>query len=248
MAASVGKRYSRGRKNFQWGAVTVMNFSSILRRMSCHFKRGLGLSFGIGILSVGVLSSGCSSLAGATGSAPSAAAGAPRGELALDLFAARGFLGGSDYERYHISGDVLWRECGKVQPNKRAASQKSPTEGDSIFREDPQLEITQRRIEHLSAEQLGALKLKSQELLTSIAATSPATPPPGSVFSLAAPGLLELSVTLGKNKERVVTSVDAVSEQETESLSGVYRLFAALRGIGPEICSARTFFGIGKSE
>ena len=139
---------------------------------------------------------------------------------------------------------MLWRECGKVVANKRG--EKKPAEGDSVFREDPQLEIVQRRIEHLSAEQVGALKLKAQELLSSIASTSPNTPPPGSVFSLAAPGLLELSVGIGKTRERVVTSVDAVSEQESEALSGVHRLFATLRGIGPEICTARTFFGIGR--
>ena len=173
-------------------------------------------------------------------------AGVPKGELALDLFAARGFLGGSDYERYHITGDVLWRECGKVLANKQPAGEKKPAEGDTIFREDPQLEIVQRRIEHLSPEQLGTLKLKAQELLTSIAATSPQTPPPESVFSLAASGLLELNVGLGTSRGRVVTSVDAVSEQESESLSGVHRLFATLRGIGPEICTARTFFGIGR--
>lgn len=187
------------------------------------------------------LSTGCANLQPSTPQA-----GVPRGELSLDLFAARGFLGGSDYERYHVTGDVLWRECGKVLSNKRDTSEKKPVEGDTIFREDPQLEIVQRRIEHLSPEQLGTLKLKAQELLSSISATSPQTPPPGSVFSLAAPGLLELTVGLGKSRERVVTSVDAVSEQESESLSGVHRLFATLRGIGPEICTARTFFGIGK--
>lgn len=208
---------------------------------SSILRRPLSLAFGALLVA---LCSGCSNLGSLQHSSPPP--GTPKGELSLDLFAARGFLGGSDYERYHITGDVLWRECGKVMPNKRPAGEKKPTEGDTIFREDPQLEIVQRRIEHLTPEQLGTLKLKAQELLSSIAATTPSTPPPGSVFSLSAPGLLELSVGLGKSRERIVTSVDAVSDQENEALSGAYRLFSTLRGIGPEICTARTFFGIGR--
>src|SRR5690348_3195856 len=70
------------------------------------------------------------------------AAAQTSGELKVDLFSARGFLGGSEYERYYLSGKVLWRECGSISPSAKAARAKSggeKIEGDEVLSKDPQL-------------------------------------------------------------------------------------------------------------
>jgi hypothetical protein len=73
-------------------------------------------------------------------------------------------------------------------------------------------------------------------------------PPPGSFFSLGDPGLFEVRITLGAQQRSIVTSVDAVSDQNNPTLGKTHQLFAALRGVGPLICDAQTFFGIARAE
>ena len=67
---------------------------------------------------------------------------------------------------------------------------------------------------------------------------------PGSVFSLGSPGLFEMLVAIGEKKERVISSVDAVADKKSKTLEKAHELFAMLRGVGPEMCGARTFYGI----
>ena len=58
-------------------------------------------------LTVAVVLSSCTIIA------PTTTPGTPsQTGVELDLFTAKAFLGGSDYERYHLKDDVLWRECG----------------------------------------------------------------------------------------------------------------------------------------
>ncbi len=178
--------------------------------------------------------------------------------LVLDVFSARGFLGGSDYERYALNDDVLWRECGSVgNPNKRR--QAKAIEGDDVLLNDPNLIVRERRVELLDTQSLLALKKSAQELLENSQKQPESDndkywkekstiPRPGSVFSLRGPGLFEISVQFGEKKNHIVTSIDAVAEAQESTLGRTNELFAAIRGVGPLLCNSRTFFGVHRKS
>ena len=198
-------------------------------------------------VAVAVTAAGCAEL-GMRGSF-----GGPASKsLTIDLCAARGFLGGSDYERYVLTEDVLWRECGQIQSSKQAAAKRAKDQpaldGDTILKKDPNLQIQERRVEVLSSTQRGKVDMLSAELLQILSESKGKQPPPGSVFSLSEPGLFELSVRRDEKKERLVTSVDAVSEGAGKSLAEAKSLYEAVRGIGPEICGSKSFFGVYRKE
>lgn len=164
--------------------------------------------------------------------------------LKLDIFAARGFLGGSEYERYHLEDKVLWKECGSVSPAGKAPKEQKNLEGDEVLSKDPQLSIQERRVEKLDSDQLASIREKAWELLTEREKSATHNePPPGSVFSLSAPGVFEMFVNFASKKERIISSVDAVADM-APSLDKAHELFSLLRGVGPEICGVRTFYGI----
>ena len=172
----------------------------------------------------------------------SAASSAP---LKIDVFSARGFLGGSEYERYYLTEKLLWRECGSVLSAARDTSERQPLEGDEVLSKDPQLKIQQRRVEKLTASQIGSLKEKALRLLESIDPNKKRLePPPGSVFSLSSPGVFEMFVEIGGRRQRIISSVDAVADKQSDTLEKAHELFSLLRGVGPEICGAQTFYGI----
>lgn len=172
--------------------------------------------------------------------------------LSIDVFSARGFLGGSEYERYFLSDGLLWRECGSVKlPGNRAGERKRGVErsieGDEVFPRDTSLEISQRRVEKISADEEASLKMLASALGDVLAKGAAKRPPlPGSYFSLAEPGILELQVLLGEDKLRLVTSVDAIADGDSSVEKSSRALLERLRGIGPVICGAETFFGIGR--
>lgn len=168
------------------------------------------------------------------------------GSLQIDVFSARGFLGGSDYERYFLTDDLLWRECGHVTSSKPKTRPSKPLEGDQVFASDPSLEIQQRRLESVESKLRKELKTKASQLINALEASDTRAPLPGSFFSLSDPGLIEMHVVLGEKEQRLITSVDAVAERESYALERAHDLFACLRGIGPVICDAQTFFGIGR--
>ncbi len=173
--------------------------------------------------------------------------------IEIDLFSARGFLGGSDYERYHLKDDVVWRECGQVAKVRRERKSRERIEGDEVFSEDQSLVLEQRRAELLSAPEQVEIRRATRGLLNLTSSDKPSLPQPGSVTSLAGPGLLELNVSLEespsvpgetKPKRMFVTSVDAVADHESEVLQSMHALVAAIRGVGPVICESPTFFSI----
>ena len=192
-----------------------------------------------------VLTLGCSVHETAPPSSSSSSLPAASGPLQIDVFSARGFLGGSEYERYYLTGSLLWRECGSVSPAPTTASKKAPLEGDQVLSSDPQLHIQERRVEKLTRAQAQSLRNQALSVLSSVDPnTKHSEPPPGSVFSLADPGLFEMLVAVGDKKERIISSVDAVADKKSATLKQAHELFAKLRGIGPEICGASTFYGI----
>ncbi len=193
-----------------------------------------------------VSGAGCS----ASGSRGGPTVVSPRGEpVTLDIFSARGFLGGSEYERYYLSDGLLWRECGSIAKGKKDPSahpRPAKLAGDSVLKVDPQLSLQERRVERLTSQQVATLSRQVADLLDKSPETS-AFPAPGSVFSLSDPGVFELLVHLGSSQQRVITSVDAVADRSNAALDAAHDLFATIRGVGPEICNARTFYGIERA-
>ncbi|MCB0323058.1 MAG: hypothetical protein KDD69_05770 [Bdellovibrionales bacterium] len=169
--------------------------------------------------------------------------------LEVDVFSARGFLGGSEYERYVLNDDVMWRECGSIAKRSPdgsggAADIPEDLEGNDVLPADPNLAIEQRRVEPVNEAQQSLLKELALAVLETAEHTDRREPPPGSFFSLSDPGLFELNIRLGERSSRILTSVDAVADRQSPSLAKAHDLFATLRGIGPTICDAPTFFGI----
>jgi hypothetical protein len=163
--------------------------------------------------------------------------------IEVDIFSVRGFLGGSDYERYHLKDHVLWRECGQLLPGRSVTRSRSSIAGDDVFLKDPNLSIEQRRIEEVNYSESLALRELATRLYKSLENQSH-IPRPGSVISISGPGLFELSIKLGDDTRKVITSVDAVAEEETKLLEATHQLFATFRSVGPVICNSSTFFGI----
>ncbi|MBP9837889.1 MAG: hypothetical protein KBC84_04175 [Proteobacteria bacterium] len=166
------------------------------------------------------------------------------GPLQIDVFAARGFLGGSNFERYHLVENVVWRECGDI--NSKSKKKEITLKGDSLFKNDPQLETQERIVDNLNKEKLVTIQNSVLKLMETLKADPSTLPPPGSVFSLSDPGIIEVEITVGKNVKHLITSVDAVSDSETSKLKAMNNLITNLRSIGKEICHQDTFFGIGK--
>lgn len=185
-------------------------------------------------------SSGCASSMIESGTPVVTSTGEP---VTLDIFSARGFLGGSDYERYYLEDGVLWRECGNITRGEPKGDKRPALDGDSVFKSKPNLNLLERRVERLSKSQAAKLNIIAEQLLADEEGKIPA---PGSAFSLSEPGIFELSISAGSKKKRIVTSVDAVADKSSSYLSAANSLFANLRSAGPVMCSAKTFFGIGR--
>lgn len=172
-----------------------------------------------------------------------------RGPLRIDVFSARGFLGGSEYERYYLTDALLWRECGSVVSSAREVHDRDHIEGDEVLSKDPQLKIQQRRVEKLTSSQIESLRNAAASVLGSVnKGDKSVESAPGSVFSLSSPGVFELLVEMGGRRERIISSVDAVADKRSATLEKAHELFATLRGVGPEICGASTFYGIERRK
>lgn len=166
--------------------------------------------------------------------------------LEVDVFLARGFLGGSEYERYYAKDGFLWRECGQLDEAPSPRSRRVSLEGDEVFPPDPGLIVKERRVERLSNKQASFVASYAFDFVEAEQSSQKQLPLPGSVYSLSQPGLLEIAVGLDGQEHRVVTSVDAVVEGETNALKGSLKLAEAMRGIGPVMCDAKTFYGIAR--
>ena len=108
----------------------------------------------------------------------------------VDVFSARGFLGGSEYERYRLLDQALWRECGYIL-RRRAPFTAPSFEGDEIFAVDPNLSVRERRVDEPDQAKRQSLERLASSILH-FGSTADSTPPPGSVFSLSDVGVVEI--------------------------------------------------------
>jgi hypothetical protein len=169
-------------------------------------------------------------------------------DLSIDVFSARGFLGGSEYERYYLGDSILWRECGNIESERKAKKSKENLEGDQFLEGDQNLKIRERRVEQMPETAEQNLKLMALRLIDRIERDDNPTPPPGPFYSLADPGMIEIKIGLGSKRRILITSVDAVADKETAPLADMHSLFSVIRGVGPTICDSKTFFGISRSK
>lgn len=155
-------------------------------------------------------------------------------EVELDIFAARGFLGGSDYEHYTLKDGLLWRECGSI-PRKMIGSSNNLSEKT--------LEVRQKRLESLTAIEQAPIVRALNEVKEGISKVGiKSLPSPQSVKSMRDGGLFELK----SGRLELATTIDIVEDGKTREAKKLRTLFETLRGVGPLICESQTFFGIGR--
>lgn len=157
----------------------------------------------------------------------------------VDIFAVRGFLGGSQFERLVLSGDTLWRECGDVSPSLALPSTSGKAE--------PVLTAKNKRFEVISTNDSVVLRRLVERLLSRASNRKPSLPTPQSAFSIAESGVFEVKARLGDKEERLVTNVDSVADQKDALLKDIRELYSVLRGVGPIICETGIFFGIERT-
>jgi len=155
--------------------------------------------------------------------------------FSLDLFAARGFLGGSDYEHYTIKDGLMWRECGSVVGKKIVEAENRSSS----------LNIRQKRLESLTADEQAPIILALKSVVEEYQADNK-LPKPESVRSIRDGGLFELTASGAGGNLEMATSVDALSEPKKKVLDRTKELFKTIRSVGPLICDSQTFFGVGR--
>ena len=161
--------------------------------------------------------------------------------ISIDIFAGRGFLGGSSYERYYLEHKVLWRECGSVTREDNA---KSP---DLLpaFEYHPNLKLTNTGKEILTGAELQRIASTAIELFNSMSDKDKQDlPEPESLFSLANAGVFEVRISYDGREKSFTTSLDGINNGLLGNQKTARKLFTQIRGIGPVMCGSRTFFGI----
>lgn len=168
-------------------------------------------------------------------------------DLRIDIFLARGRMGGNDYERHVLVGSTLLQECGTLE---------RPTE-DEILNEDPLLGLhtkvkkKEMRAVDISSEERLALRksagmlLRARKQLTNL-------PPPGKILSLLTPGLVDVRLYSQGHNDRLITSVDKLTEDARRgsgpTLKATYKIVSQLRGLGKTLCGNEVFYGVGKEK
>ena len=162
-------------------------------------------------------------------------------QISIDIFAGRGFLGGSSYERYYLDGNTLWRECGNVTREDNVKS----SEILSAFTYHPNLKLVNTGQEILTDSEFKKIASVASELFSSISDKGKAgLPGPESLFSMANAGVFEIRISYNGEERSFVTSLDGINSGLFGTQVTARRLFTQIRGVGPVMCASRTFFGI----
>lgn len=166
--------------------------------------------------------------------------------LAIDIFVARNFLGGPDYERYQLRGNTLWSECGSIDVrSKKTGMTAKELPSRDVFPYDPNLVIKEKGQDDITNAKSIALKKEAAVLIQVLDEARERMPSPGTLASLSDSGIFQLSFEFAGEKKKLITSVDAVADGDSPVLKQVKKLFTALRPVGVKICGEKTFFGIG---
>jgi len=167
--------------------------------------------------------------------------------LAIDIFVARTFLGGPDFERYHLRGGTLWSECGSIDlRSKKTGMNAKELPSREVFPYDPNLVIKEKRQGDITQAESMTLKKEAEVLIQVLDEASERLPSPGTIASLSDSGIFELSFEIAGKKKKLITSVDDVADGNSPGLKQVKKLFTAVRPAGVKICREKTFFGMGQ--
>ena len=163
----------------------------------------------------------------------------------VDIFAARGFLGGSSYERYFLKNGELFRECGdlKEEPNPFPS-----TIAPGIFATHTSIYPKDGSKVSLNSEDLIKLQdaisatIRSLSNDTSLAKLDM----PQSPFRLAQGGVFELKIANNSKSYQIKTSLDQLTADNNKQLLSSLKLFTILRSFGLPMCNSQVFFGVGR--
>lgn len=147
----------------------------------------------------------------------------------------RAFLKGADYERYAISDEVLYQECGSIT---NGAGSRKTLPGDDLLPPRHDFKTVERRVERLSPQ-------VAAKLLAVIDKLQPESlPAPGPHTALKEPGKYSITIFIDGKKQEYLTSVDAIASAQSELLRLLKGITTVLRSSNPPLCGQRTFFGI----
>ena len=155
----------------------------------------------------------------------------------IDLFAARGHMTGSSFERIHIKDGIMWKECGSV-----------PKTSSRKLKADSKLLVEGELLHHLNQSEKNILAKNFEDTKEAVSSASSGFNPPGSIHSLAKPGVFELRAKDNSGTTHILTSLDEITNAETIKAKKARRFYQTLRSIGTLPCERETFFGIASKK
>ena len=146
--------------------------------------------------------------------------------LKIDLFAARGTINNTFFERFYLEKGALWQECGTIKNQ-----------------EQREFVVDDKSFESISIIELAELKKQADHLIKQ----EEKLKAPGSASGPLDPGLLEIKVSIGDNTAKYLCSLDSISEPKSNLEKAIYASYQKLRGLRESApCSKNDFFGIGR--
>lgn len=143
----------------------------------------------------------------------------------LELYLSRGSLSTTEFEQYKISPGGIFIECGELKGGRAIpTSQEFKRYEEGTFSE---------------------IRKRAHEALTYLNTHTNSFEPPGKTSSLFDPGQFLLTISFGKEKKEVRTSVNAVSQELDVPTSMIKKLTQAVRKtVNADVCGKASFYGI----
>ncbi|MBL7662890.1 hypothetical protein JNK13_09090 [bacterium] len=141
----------------------------------------------------------------------------------IEVFMARGYMGGSNYEKLHLKNGILWAECGEIDRKK---VETAPAEETIV-------KLTASNSAE-AATQTAALWGFKDSFQT--------FPQAGSAFSFTGPGILEVKNLTANSSFK--TSVDSVANEDFKASKPLLRLINILRREAKLNCTSKSFYGL----
>lgn len=161
-------------------------------------------------------------------------------ESVISIFATRRSLAALEFERYLLSADTLFQECGQLRSKNTGRTTQETTSPL------PTLTLGRYLVErkYLHAQVLTQQEQSAiHEALHTLLSTEAEIPPPPRLDSQ---GIFELLVHRDKNTGTLlVTSFDTIAESNDDHSRAVKELYALLRGLAKDGCGKARFFGVG---
>lgn len=165
---------------------------------------------------------------------------AENNNVVIELFLVRGFLGGTDYERFYLKDDAMWYECGEISDLPKLEFQ--PITADKYLPQNARMEVSQRLVAKLNDQRLSEVASQVKQI-QSIDFEGKLLPP-GSILGLSGAGLVELRIKSADTVKTVTASIDELSEGSGIELEQLRSFIQYVRGSGEVLCGHETFYAI----